>query len=94
MELFIELDNNNYGITKLIETPNTLFNVCFLTKRRGYSKYHDDSFYEILENSLIKHANTVQHLKISKRPITAFLSFFVNLKSLELVNNDYYINMT
>jgi hypothetical protein len=40
-----------------------------------------------LENSLIKHVNTIQYFKITKRPTTKILSSLVNLKSL-VVHND------
>jgi len=83
LDLFINEDNNNYEIVKLIEATKKLFNVRFLTK--GNSK--NDSFCKILESSLIKHANTIQYFKITKQPITKILSFFVNLKRLELVGH-------
>ncbi|GBB91006.1 hypothetical protein RclHR1_01810009 [Rhizophagus clarus] len=81
LELFIEVQNNNYGIVQLIETPKKLSNVRFLIET--YSE-RNEPFYEILEKSLIKHANHIQYFKITKQPSTKILSSFVNLKSLEL----------
>ncbi|GBC07735.1 hypothetical protein RclHR1_07660011 [Rhizophagus clarus] len=83
LELFIEMNNNNYGIVRLIEIPKKLLNICLLT---DYPQY-DESFYKILENSLIKHANTTQYFKTTIQPITKILSSFVNLKMLELNGN-------
>ncbi|GBC04989.1 hypothetical protein RclHR1_00060002 [Rhizophagus clarus] len=80
LELFIDLENNNYGIVKLIESQKKLLNIHFLT---NYSK-SDETFCKILENSLIKHSNTLQYFKIAKQPTTNILSFFMNLKILEL----------
>ncbi|GBB91002.1 hypothetical protein RclHR1_01810005 [Rhizophagus clarus] len=78
LEFFIATRNNNHGIIKLIETCRKLFSVHLI-----YSEI-DESFCKILENSLILHSKSIQYLKITKQPITEFLSSFVNLKSLEL----------
>ncbi|RIA84519.1 hypothetical protein C1645_879876 [Glomus cerebriforme] len=83
MNLFIELSNNNYGIVKLIEVQKKIQNIRFIT----YSQNGDESFRIILENSLIKHVNTIQYFKMTKQPITKILSCFVNLKILELDGN-------
>ncbi|RIA89497.1 hypothetical protein C1645_824747 [Glomus cerebriforme] len=74
---------DNYGIIRLIEASKNLLNISFLTELPN----SNDSFYKILENSLIKHANTIQCFKTTKHPITNLLSTLVNLKRLEL--NDY-----
>ncbi|RIA95075.1 hypothetical protein C1645_817195 [Glomus cerebriforme] len=81
LELIIEQYNNNYEIIRLIKTQKKLFNISFLTK---YSYDTNESFCKILENSLIKHANTIQYFKTTKQPITKILSSFINLKVLEL----------
>jgi hypothetical protein len=81
LELLIEVHNNNYEIVKLIETPKKLLNVRFLV---GTYSEKSEPFYEILEKSLIKHANHIQYFKITKQPSTKILSSFVNLKDLEL----------
>jgi hypothetical protein len=81
LELFIEEDNNNYEIVKLIESFKKLFSVRLATKKNSKN---NESFYKILENSLIKHANTIQNFKIIKQSTTNILSSFVNLKQLEL----------
>src|SRR2546425_3614019 len=85
LELYIQQNNNNHGIVKLIETPKKLYDVRFLTWN-GINKI-DESFCEILENSLIKHANTIQYFKKIKQPATRILSCFENLKKLELEDN-------
>ncbi|GBB88546.1 hypothetical protein RclHR1_15090005 [Rhizophagus clarus] len=82
LELFIEMNNNNYRIVKLIESSKRLFDVRLQTID-NYSKY-EESFCKIIENSLIKHADTIQYFMIGKVPITKILSSFVNLKKLEL----------
>jgi hypothetical protein len=79
LKLFIESESNDHGIIKLIEAQKSLFNID-LTR----NSYENESFCKILENSLIKHANTIQYCKITRRPSTNFLSSFVNLKKLEL----------
>ncbi|EXX53059.1 uncharacterized protein OCT59_029381 [Rhizophagus irregularis] len=84
LELFIEKDNNNYGIIKLVESLKKLYNVRLLTKR---SLNSDESFCRSLENSLIKHADTIQNFKIIKQPATSILSSLVNLNRLELGGN-------
>ncbi|CAB5200611.1 unnamed protein product [Rhizophagus irregularis] len=78
LELFIEIQNNNYGIVKLIETPKKLIDVRLLF---GACSEKHSPLYEILEKSLIKHANHIQHFKITKQPSTTILSSFVNLKT-------------
>jgi hypothetical protein len=80
LELFIEARNNNYGIIRLIETQKKLSNIYFLTSRTR----PDEPFCKSLENSLIKHANTIHYFIINKQPTTRILSFLVNLKTLEL----------
>ncbi|GBB99242.1 hypothetical protein RclHR1_03460011 [Rhizophagus clarus] len=79
LELCVEKFDNNREIVKLIETPKKLYNVCFLTNLEI-----DEPFCEIVENSLIKHSNTIQYFKITKQPITNILSTFKNLRILEL----------
>ncbi|GBB88544.1 hypothetical protein RclHR1_15090003 [Rhizophagus clarus] len=81
LELIVEKNNSNYGIAKLVESPKKLFNVRLLVEK--CSKF-DEPFCQILENSLIKHANTIQDFKITKEPTTKILSSFVNLYKLEL----------
>jgi hypothetical protein len=86
LELIIEVQNNNYDIVRLIENSKKLFKFRLLPN----SNYVCDSFCKILEDSLIKHSNTIEYLKIIKQPITGFLSSFVNLKVLELDCFIYY----
>ncbi|RIA92269.1 hypothetical protein C1645_874901 [Glomus cerebriforme] len=84
LEFFIEGDNNNYGIVKLIESQKRLSNIRFLPK----SRYINKAYCKILENSLIKHSNTIEYFKMTRQPTTKFLLSFKNLKRLEL-NNDF-----
>jgi hypothetical protein len=82
LKLFIEGKNNNYGIVKLIEAQRKLFDVNLI-----YPFNNDEPFVKILENSLAKHADTIRYFKVNKLPITKILSYFVNLKELELFNS-------
>ena len=85
MEFFINKNNNNYGIVKLIEATRKSFGIRFLTK--SFSE-NDDSFCEILESSLIKHANTIQFFKSTKQPIKKI--FFILCKFKKFNNDDYH----
>jgi hypothetical protein len=78
-ELELYIDNDNYGIARLIEVQKKILNIN-LTR----SSYINESYYKNLENSLIKHANTIQYYKVTGRPSTKLLSSFVNLNILEL----------
>ncbi|GBC47163.2 hypothetical protein GLOIN_2v1866989 [Rhizophagus irregularis DAOM 181602=DAOM 197198] len=51
----------------------------------------NESFFEVLENSLIKYSNNIQSFKLTKQPITNILSSFVNLKRLELHDGFHYM---
>jgi hypothetical protein len=82
LKLIICARNNNYEIVKLIEAQKKLYNISIVPL------YSNDSFCNVLENSLIKHANTIQYYKITERPTTNILSSFVNLKGLELNSRD------
>ncbi|GBB91001.1 hypothetical protein RclHR1_01810004 [Rhizophagus clarus] len=80
--------SNSYGIVRLIEAQKKLSNVHFVS---NYQKINEE-ICEILENSLIKHANTIQYFGTTKQPITKFLSSFINLKRLELNDNFVYMS--
>ncbi|GES74654.1 hypothetical protein GLOIN_2v1777651 [Rhizophagus clarus] len=82
LELIIEVQNNNYQIIRLIKTQKKLVSVSFLTDYLYTNA--DETFRILLENSLIKHANTIQYFKATKQPATQILSSFVNLRILEL----------
>ncbi|GES74688.1 hypothetical protein GLOIN_2v1777673 [Rhizophagus clarus] len=82
LKLFIGIRNNNHGIIELIKAQKKIQNISFLADLN--SQIFDESFSEDLENSLIKHVNTIQYFKITKQPTTKILSLLVNLKSLEL----------
>ncbi|PKY40374.1 hypothetical protein RhiirA4_453730 [Rhizophagus irregularis] len=84
LDLFIEVHSNNHEIVKLIETPKKLLKIRLMS---DYYSEIDESFYKVLENSLILHSINVQHFKITKQPITNILSSFINLKRLELDDN-------
>ncbi|RIA82699.1 hypothetical protein C1645_834974 [Glomus cerebriforme] len=85
LEFFIEEENNNYGIVKLVEIPRRLLKIRLLTNK----VFNDKSFCKILENSLIRHAFTTQHFKIIAEPITELLLSFKNLRVLELGGDSY-----
>jgi hypothetical protein len=82
LNLTIEGNNNKHAIIELIKAQKEISSISFLTDLN--SKNFDESYCEVLENSLIEHVNTIQYFKITKRPTTKILSSFVNLKSLEL----------
>ncbi|GBB85831.1 hypothetical protein RclHR1_12280003 [Rhizophagus clarus] len=88
LELYINIVNNNYKISKLIENPKKLLNVRLLCNYALYLN-HDEPFCKIIEDSLIKHSNAIQYFKITKQPTTGILSRFINLKILEL-NGNYH----
>ncbi|CAB5372315.1 unnamed protein product [Rhizophagus irregularis] len=83
LELIIYKYENNFGIPKLIENQENLINVNFLHK---YSSC-DGLFRAFLENSLIKHANTIQYFNICGQLETQILTSFVNLKDLVLMGD-------
>ncbi|RIA89660.1 hypothetical protein C1645_824545 [Glomus cerebriforme] len=92
LKLFINRYINNYGIIKLIKSIKRLSTIQLLS---NYTKNDDKSFCEILENSLIQHAKTIQCFTMNVQPVTKFLSLFVNLKKLELGDpNTRLVTMT
>ncbi|PKY14944.1 hypothetical protein RhiirB3_427051 [Rhizophagus irregularis] len=85
IEFYITEYNNkdNYGITKLIEAQKNL-NYFSFTYGKG-----DKSLCKTLGDSLIKHASTLQYLKIDLELITKItksLSYLLNLSNLEIIN--------
>ncbi|PKY61628.1 hypothetical protein RhiirA4_486853 [Rhizophagus irregularis] len=94
LELSIESSNNNYEIIKLIDASKRLISVRLKTSGTGIvlctypirsSLYYiEESFHIILENSLMRHAHTIQYFNIDTPPATGILSSLVNLKRLEL----------
>src|SRR5581483_9882109 len=86
LKLVISTVNNNYGFVKLIETQKKLFNISL----ENYYN-NDETFCKEIENSLIKHANTIKYFKTTKI-ITKIPSSFVNLRVLEL--NDNFLPVT
>ncbi|RGB43404.1 hypothetical protein C1646_749789 [Rhizophagus diaphanus] len=88
--------NINFGIIKLIEAQKNLNEVHLF----NYSV--TESFEGLIEESLIKHADTIQYLRIRSVPVTKFLSYLVNLSSLEIEfmdsntwnNLNYYENLS
>ncbi|GBC07856.1 hypothetical protein RclHR1_07730009 [Rhizophagus clarus] len=78
-ELQLFISNVNYGIVKLIESQGKLLNIDLSSFLFDYESSH-----KIYENSLIKHASTIQCCRITRQPSIKFLSSFVNLKELEL----------
>ncbi|PKK71474.1 hypothetical protein RhiirC2_778366 [Rhizophagus irregularis] len=53
----------------------------------------EESFHIILENSLMRHAHTIQYFKIEAPPATKILSTLVNLKRLELSKINHNIKL-
>ncbi|RGB41685.1 hypothetical protein C1646_810535 [Rhizophagus diaphanus] len=88
---YIKQHNNNSGVIKLIESQKGLNDVRFI-----YIKYNSSirnvPFFKTLEESLIKHTDTIQHLRIYWKPITKILSYLVNLLSLEIYSSNSYYN--
>ncbi|GBC06011.1 hypothetical protein RclHR1_06560002 [Rhizophagus clarus] len=77
--------NNNTSmsaIIKLIESQKELNNVCYSSFQRNVL------FHKSIEESLVKHVNTIQYMKFDDEPCTKFLSYFVNLISLEINSSD------
>ncbi|RIA84522.1 hypothetical protein C1645_832120 [Glomus cerebriforme] len=83
LELFIHRHFYVDLISKLIETPKELSKVHFRVKHHSIINYEESS-WNTLENLLIKHANTIEYFSINKQPAANILSYFVNLKILEL----------
>ncbi|GBC18910.2 hypothetical protein GLOIN_2v1878750 [Rhizophagus irregularis DAOM 181602=DAOM 197198] len=76
--IFYDSGTDMNGIIKLIEAQKELCNVYYFV-------YHRDRLFRIsFEESLIKHADTIQYLKIDDKPITKLLSYLVNLISIEM----------
>ncbi|GBC09117.1 hypothetical protein RclHR1_08610004 [Rhizophagus clarus] len=88
---YIKQHNNNFGVITLIESQKGLNDVRFI-----YVKYNSSirnvPFFKALEESLIKHIDTIQHLRIYWKPITKILSYLVNLLSLEIYSSNPYYN--
>jgi hypothetical protein len=86
LELIIKARNNNYRIVDLIKGQKYLSNIGLVLL------YKDHPFCNILENSLVKHANNIRYFKIKGQPTTKILSSFVNLRELEL-KSSYDFNL-
>ncbi|GBB88579.1 hypothetical protein RclHR1_15110002 [Rhizophagus clarus] len=84
-KLKFEFDNNDikkFEFVKLIEVQKNLKDVNLIC---NCMHIYNESCYKPLEEALIKCANIVQYLEISNwRPFTRFLSYLVNLVSLEI----------
>ncbi|GBB89803.1 hypothetical protein RclHR1_01660022 [Rhizophagus clarus] len=80
------INDENFGIIRLIEVQRNLIN---LNLKSHYLLNDNKPLVKNLENSLIKHANTIQYLRISK-PYIKILTTFVNLKVLELDSDSDY----
>ncbi|GBC05418.1 hypothetical protein RclHR1_06210003 [Rhizophagus clarus] len=79
---------DNSGIIKLIEVQKNLNDIGFIY--RSYNR-RDEKFNKSLEESLIKHVNTIKYLRIDWKPITRILSYLVNLLGLE-INMPHFTN--
>ncbi|PKC09466.1 hypothetical protein RhiirA5_415613 [Rhizophagus irregularis] len=89
-----ENSDNSTEVVKLIEAQGNLKEINFIRKNFYMNA---KSYCKNLEESLIKHADTVQYLRIDWEPITKFLSYLVNLVSLDLTyicyERDHYDNL-
>ena len=72
--------SGNCGMVNLIEAQKNLNDVSYFRFRL----IQNESVCRTLENSLIKHMNTIQHLRIEWLPVTRILSYLVNLISLTI----------
>ncbi|RIA99782.1 hypothetical protein C1645_811153 [Glomus cerebriforme] len=81
LKLFIAKCDNNYGFVKLIKAIKSLSKF-HLTEI--YLANYSRSFREVLENSLIQHAGSIQYFTITDQLVTKILKSFTNLKRLEL----------
>ncbi|POG68121.1 hypothetical protein GLOIN_2v1878576 [Rhizophagus irregularis DAOM 181602=DAOM 197198] len=80
-----------YGIIKLIEAQNNLNDINF--SNFVVFNHSHNQLIRYFEKSLIKHADTIQYLKINSIPdmgLRRFLSYFVNLLSLEIMFSVFY----
>ncbi|RGB43450.1 hypothetical protein C1646_749848 [Rhizophagus diaphanus] len=83
----IYIDNDDIpGSLILIENQKNLNEIQI--KCRNYVQF------KIFEKSLIKKADTIQHLQINRTPDDEFLSYFVNLSSLKIGSYNYAENKT
>ncbi len=85
LELDIKMYKSNYGIARLIEAQRKLLKIDLTNYM-----YNDVT----LDNSLSKHVNAVQYLRMNGEFLAEFLPFFVNLRVLDLDCSDmewYYL---
>src|SRR6266496_3742757 len=80
LRFIIKKSHINFGIIEFIKIQKNLNDVYFID---GLFMRKDESF-KSLEESLIKHADTIKHLEMRWKPITRILSYLVNLLSLEI----------
>ncbi|GBB99035.1 hypothetical protein RclHR1_00340026 [Rhizophagus clarus] len=83
---------DNFEIVRLIESQKKLYDIYLLKENLHYpivtAVYKKDNYFlRCLENSVIKHSDTIQYFKIISLPIKTNLSSLVNLKILELEFN-------
>ncbi|CAG8734163.1 13795_t:CDS:2 [Rhizophagus irregularis] len=77
-------------LLKLFINKNTKFLSLFIPYNFKYQLHK----FKIFEKSLIKKADTIQHLRINRNPGDEFLSYFVNLSSLKIGRYDYAVKKT
>ncbi|PKC01066.1 hypothetical protein RhiirA5_427294 [Rhizophagus irregularis] len=85
LKIYSYENDYNYQIAKLIENQKELFSISFLNNGRSSRK--------IIENSLIKHADTIQYFSTWEQPKTKVLTSFVNLKILKLINASPFVKL-
>ncbi len=77
---------NNYELIRLIETQKRLLKIHLSPADGSFYPSYDLLFIKSLENSFIKHANTIESCELNRQPVTTFVSTLVNLKRLRLDN--------
>jgi hypothetical protein len=81
LNINIMMHSSNPGIIRLIKAQKNLKEVNFFYNNL---RINNIPYFKTLEESLIKCADTIQYLRIGWRPVTKFLSYLVNLVSLEI----------
>ncbi|GBB91256.1 hypothetical protein RclHR1_18400005 [Rhizophagus clarus] len=75
LELYVTI-NTNSGIIKLIDAQKSLKEI--------YIEILNNNNNKSLENSLIKHEKNIEYLRLNKQSMTNIISYFKNLKILEV----------
>ncbi|GES74754.1 hypothetical protein GLOIN_2v1881634 [Rhizophagus clarus] len=82
LKLFFELKNNNCRIVKLIEAQRKLSNIVLT-----HNTNDDEPFIKIVEDSLIKHASTIQYSSLIKNTSGNLIEIKVDYVSNDEIDN-------